>query len=55
MGQYVVRANRIGDSTNPWQAEDIGVVGVPGYSSGVSGTYTLAGSGSDIGHGASTL
>ena len=26
MGQYVVRASRLGDATNPWQAEDIRVV-----------------------------
>jgi hypothetical protein len=32
LGQYIMRASFVGDSTKPWRAEDVGFVGVPGYS-----------------------
>ena len=34
---------------NPWQAQDLGTVGVAGSSSSPSGTFTVAGAGADIG------
>jgi hypothetical protein len=50
LGAYVVRASRVGASNQPWRAEDVGFVGVPGYSSfnSTNNTYTIAGSGADF-------
>jgi fibronectin type 3 domain-containing protein len=46
-GQYVVRVDPLAAG---WQAEDVGLNGVPGYSSydASTGTYSVAGSGTDI-------
>jgi regulation of enolase protein 1 (concanavalin A-like superfamily) len=46
-GQYVLRVDQMASA---WTAEDIGMVGLPGYSSydAATGTYTVAGSGGDI-------
>ncbi|MBI2825503.1 MAG: hypothetical protein HYX69_12540 [Planctomycetia bacterium] len=46
-GQYVVRVDPIAAN---WQAQDVGLAGVPGYASynGTLNQYTVAGSGSDI-------
>ncbi len=47
-GQYIVRVDPLAAG---WQAEDVGLNGVPGFSGydAASGTYTVAGSGDDIG------
>jgi fibronectin type 3 domain-containing protein len=46
-GQYILRVDPVLDG---WSAEDIGLVGVPGYSSydSATSTFTVTGSGSDI-------
>jgi fibronectin type 3 domain-containing protein len=46
-GQYILRVDPV---PTGWSAEDIGLVGVPGYSSfdAATSTYTVTGSGSDI-------
>lgn len=51
VGQYVVRASRVGDASGFRSAEDLGFVGVPGYSqfNSSTSTYTVAGSGADFG------
>jgi hypothetical protein len=51
VGQYVVRASRVGDASGFRRAEDAGFVGLPGYSqfNSSTSTYTIAGSGADFG------
>jgi glucose/arabinose dehydrogenase len=39
----------------PWQHQDIGAVGIPGTTTDSSGTFTVAGSGTDIGGGSDQL
>ena len=47
-GQYIIRVDPMADG---WKAEEVGFTGTPGYSSydQATGTFTVAGSGYDIG------
>jgi hypothetical protein len=47
IGQYMVRADFV-NATIPWQVQDIGVNGVPGYAYRDTNDYRIAGSGREI-------